>query len=97
MPLLLFHTQGGKLPHNKEGNTMKNQPIPNDQASRLVDLKFMCTQSGLSKAYFYKLVAAGQLPKPIKFGRASRWPYSDYQGLVAKLEAKRTPVTNPTD
>ncbi|AKG69148.1 Response regulator inhibitor for tor operon [Serratia fonticola] len=76
---------------------MKNQLIQNDQASRLVDMKFMCAQSGLSKAYFYKLVAAGLLPKPIKFGRASRWPYSDYQGLVAKLEANRTSVADQTD
>ncbi|VXC42905.1 conserved hypothetical protein [Enterobacterales bacterium 8AC] len=76
---------------------MKTIPTQNDQARRLIDMKFMCEQSGLSKAYIYKLIAAGLLPKPIKFGRASRWLYSDYQGLVAKEEAKRTSVADQAD
>jgi len=69
---------------------MKTISIDNGQANRLIGMKFMCEQSGLSKAYFYKLIAAGQFPKPLKFGRSSRWLYSDYLALLAERDAKRS-------
>ncbi|MFT2789731.1 helix-turn-helix transcriptional regulator [Serratia sp. T13T92] len=65
---------------------MKNQPINN----QLVDMKFLCKHSGLSRAYFYKLIANGLFPKPLKFGRASRWQNGDYLELLSELEAKRS-------
>ena len=60
-----------------------------EQADRLVDMKFLCSRSGLSRAYFYKLIASGLFPKPYKFGRASRWSRKDYQALLETLEGRR--------
>jgi predicted DNA-binding transcriptional regulator AlpA len=40
---------------------------------KLVDLKFICENTGLSRAFIYKLVSNDLFPKPLKLGRASRW------------------------
>lgn len=45
----------------------------------LIDMKFMMEDAGFTAKYFYSQINAGHLPKPIKYGRSSRWMYSDYQ------------------
>lgn len=45
----------------------------------LIDMKFMMEDAGYTAKYFYSQINAGKLPKPIKYGRTSRWMYSDYQ------------------
>ncbi|WP_370551797.1 helix-turn-helix transcriptional regulator [Enterobacter cloacae complex sp. P14RS] len=35
--------------------------------------------SGFSDRYFYKHIQKGDFPPPIKYGRASKWLYGDYQ------------------
>lgn len=44
----------------------------------LVDMKFMTGDAGFSDRYFYKQIEQGKLPRPMKYGRASRWLYADY-------------------
>lgn len=36
----------------------------------------ICSQFSISRTTLYRLVKTGELQKPIKFGRASRWPKS---------------------
>lgn len=45
----------------------------------LIDMKFMMEDAGYTAKYFYSQINAGKLPKPIKYGRTSRWMYADYQ------------------
>ena len=45
----------------------------------LIDMTFMIEDAGYTAKYFYDQIKAGKLPKPIKYGRSSRWMYADYQ------------------
>ncbi|EMG8335706.1 AlpA family phage regulatory protein [Enterobacter hormaechei] len=40
---------------------------------RFVDMLFITELTGQSDKWFYKLIQEGKFPKPIKFGRNSRW------------------------
>ena len=42
---------------------------------------------GIARPTFWKWVAAGTLPAPVKIGRLSRWPRSEIVGVIE--EAKR--------
>lgn len=44
----------------------------------LIDMKFMMSDAGFTDRYFYYQIEQGKLPRPIKYGRASRWLYADY-------------------
>jgi prophage regulatory protein len=45
---------------------------------------------GLSRAYWWKLVAAGKAPRPIKIGRASLWIASEIDEFIqARIAASR--------
>lgn len=50
--------------------------IMNDQ---FVDMVFITTLTGLTDKWFYKLIQDGTFPKPIKFGRSSRWLKSEIE------------------
>ncbi|AVX36249.1 helix-turn-helix transcriptional regulator [Yersinia massiliensis] len=40
---------------------------------KFVDMVFITTLIGLSDKWFYKMAQEGKFPKPVKFGRSSRW------------------------
>jgi predicted DNA-binding transcriptional regulator AlpA len=44
---------------------------------------------GCSKATFWRRVADGTIPPPIKIGGTSRWRKSDIEAVIAKAEAQR--------
>ncbi|WP_272582004.1 MULTISPECIES: helix-turn-helix transcriptional regulator [unclassified Providencia] len=46
---------------------------------KLVDIKFITQFTGLTDKWFYKLIKAGEFPKPIKLGRSSRWFKSEVE------------------
>lgn len=46
---------------------------------RFVDMAFMTRFTGLSDKWFYKLIQEGEFPRPIKFGRRSRWLKSEVE------------------
>ncbi|HID7484194.1 TPA: helix-turn-helix transcriptional regulator [Morganella morganii] len=48
----------------------------------LVDMKFITQFTGLTDKWFYKLIQEGQFPKPIKFGRSSRWQKSEVEAWL---------------
>ena len=56
----------------------------------LVDMKFITNFTGLTDKWFYKLIQDGQFPKPVKFGRSSRWLKSEVEGwLQARIDESR--------
>jgi predicted DNA-binding transcriptional regulator AlpA len=65
----------------------------NDSAidDRLIDMKYMQSNSGFTAKFFYSQIKAGKLPAPMKFERCSRWWLSDYQkwknSHVSKMRA----------
>ncbi|MCU6376617.1 helix-turn-helix transcriptional regulator [Morganella morganii] len=68
-------------------NTTTASSLLNDQ---FVDMKFITDLTGLSDKWFYKLIQKGQFPKPIKFGRSSRWLRSEAEGwLQARIAESR--------
>ncbi|QXN63883.1 helix-turn-helix transcriptional regulator [Serratia fonticola] len=61
--------------------------IMNDQ---FVDMIFITTLTGLTDKWFYKLIQDGAFPKPIKFGRSSRWLKSEIEKwLMERIEQSR--------
>ncbi|MDV7022058.1 AlpA family phage regulatory protein [Atlantibacter subterranea] len=40
---------------------------------KFVDMVFITKLTGLSDKWFYKMAQEGRFPKPVKFGRSSRW------------------------
>ncbi|UPS62561.1 helix-turn-helix transcriptional regulator [Providencia rettgeri] len=65
----------------------ENTALLNDQ---FIDMKFITTLTGLTDKWFYKLIQDGEFPKPIKFGRMSRWLKSEVvQWLQARIDESR--------
>ncbi|NYT66794.1 AlpA family phage regulatory protein [Alcaligenaceae bacterium] len=54
-------------------------PLIEDQ---FVDMAFMTRFTGLTDKWFYKLIQEGRFPRPVKFGRSSRWLRSELEAWV---------------
>jgi len=50
--------------------SMKTIDLYND---KFVDMAFITELTKLSDKWFYKMAQQGKFPKPVKFGRSSRW------------------------
>lgn len=71
---------------------MNNLPTPDIDLmnDKLVDMVFITTFTGLTDKWFYKLIKGGMFPRPIKFGRSSRWRESDVRRWVMeRIEESR--------
>lgn len=49
---------------------------------QFVDMAFMTRFTGLTDKWFYKLIQEGKFPRPVKFGRSSRWLQSELEAWV---------------
>lgn len=45
---------------------------------------------GCSKATFWRRVADGTIPKPLKIGGMSRWPQSEIVAVIDEAKTQRT-------
>lgn len=62
-------------------------PLLEDQ---FVDMAFITRLTGLTDKWFYKLIQEGLFPKPIKFGRSSRWLKSEIEAWIQeRIQASR--------
>ena len=52
---------------------------------RLLRIREVCLQTGLSRTYLYQLMASGKAPRPVMLGRARRWKESEVQEFIASL------------
>lgn len=59
------------------------------QDDRLVDMKYMVSNSGLTNKFFYAQIKKGLFPSPIKLGRSSRWKLSEYEQWIEQRANKR--------
>lgn len=65
----------------EEGGTVSVPKVCDaDQIAGILDI---------SKRHFMRLVHVGEFPRPLRIGRASRWPASDVTGYLDKLRARR--------
>ena len=60
-------------------STANAYPLIEDQ---FVDMAFMTRFTGLTDKWFYKLIQDGKFPRPVKFGRSSRWLQSELEAWV---------------
>ena len=73
--------------NQKNDNYMSDTDFTKD---RLVDMAFITAYTGLTDKWFYKLIKDGEFPKPIKFGRSSRWTESEVKSwLKQRMEKSR--------
>ncbi len=64
-----------------------NLPLIEDQ---FVDMAFMTQYTGLTDKWFYKLIQEGKFPRPVKFGRSSRWLKSELEAWThARIQESR--------
>ena len=54
-------------------------PLFNDQ---FVGMAFITQYTGLTDKWFYKLIQEGKFPRPVKFGRSSRWLKSEVEAWI---------------
>lgn len=55
----------------------------------LVHLRYVAARLGLSVRAIYRLVARGDLPKPVKVGGATRFFESDVENYFKTLQSQR--------
>lgn len=55
----------------------------------LVHLRYVAARLGLSVRAIYRLVARGDLPKPVKVGGATRFFESDIENYFRTLQSQR--------
>ncbi|MEX9773397.1 AlpA family transcriptional regulator [Morganella morganii] len=63
-------------------NTTDTTTAPSLLDEPLVDMKFITKFTGLTDKWFYKQIQEGQFPKPVKFGRSSRWLKSEVEAWL---------------
>lgn len=65
--------------HSITPSTTNTFPLIEDQ---FVDMAFLTLFTGLTDKWFYKLIQEGKFPRPVKFGRSSRWLRSELEAWV---------------
>lgn len=73
---------------------MQNKPeqqantVDTPDVERLLPLPVVIDMAGFKRAKLYQMMCEGTFPKPIKFGRASRWPLSDVQTWIEQQKQR---------
>ena len=62
-------------------------------SDRLLSLPQTADVLNISARTVWRLVAAGQIPAPVRIGRACRWCCSDISGYIEKLKLQRDGVS----
>jgi prophage regulatory protein len=50
---------------------------------------------GLSSATLYRMIERGDFPRPVKIGRAARWPTSEVTAFIEKHKTGRPTSSSP--
>lgn len=66
-------------PHSTISPAINVLPLIDDQ---FIDMAFMTQYTGLTDKWFYKLIQEGRFPRPVKFGRSSRWLKSELETWI---------------
>lgn len=68
-----------------EDNTPQ-EPVERD---RLVTIREAAQTLGVSVRALYRLIASGELPAPLKIGKASRMSMTEIHAYIERLKAER--------
>lgn len=63
-----------------------------DTADPLVNVEEGAALLHMSVPTFWRRVADGTVPKPVKLGNLSRWPKSEILGVIETAKAARQPT-----
>ena len=89
--LVILETSLHQLTHNEQQpevgkqealRTIKVSDRPDDE--NMIDIKAVTEMLGIAESTWYAGIATGAYPKPIKFGKASRWEKREIRKLVAE-------------
>jgi predicted DNA-binding transcriptional regulator AlpA len=58
--------------------------------NRLIGLKTISTNLGISTRSFWRRVASGDIPPPVRIGRCCRWFESDIRAFKQRLMKRRS-------
>ena len=61
---------------------------------RLLNVKEVMALMGMSRTGFYRAVQKGDIPRPMKFGGASRWAPADLEEARRKAQELANPATD---
>ena len=56
----------------------------------LLTVREGAAQLNVSVPTFWRRVADGTIPRPVKLGGLSRWPQSEIAGVIQKAKARRS-------
>jgi excisionase family DNA binding protein len=65
------------------------KPHPMPTSERLMMVEEVASMLGISVRFVWRLVARGELKRPVRLGRSRRWVYSDALAYVEKLKGER--------
>ena len=66
---------------------------PADTEERLLDLKEVGERLGVSVRTVWRMIAAGELPRPVRVRRAPRLLLSEIGAYIERIKRQRTQVT----
>lgn len=73
------------VPPNPGAKTDQIMPF----GERLMTIKQVSAMLGMSIRFVWRLVARGDLRRPVRLGRSCRWVYSDVLAYIEKLKGDR--------
>ena len=75
-------------------NLMAKNQISTGEPLRLIRIRDVMSQTGLSRPTIYRAMASGHFPQCVKFGSASLWPVTDINTWIqARIgESKRANI-----
>ncbi len=69
---------------------MTREMNTNVELEKLVGFDKVAEMLDISEREVYRLIAAGELPKPVKIGRLSKLPVSDVAAYIERLKMARS-------
>lgn len=73
----------------KTSSTAKPEPLPEDEADRLLTIDQAAVQLSVSRRTLYRMIAAGDFPKPVRVAGSRRVPLSELVEFLDGLKRKR--------
>lgn len=61
-----------------------------ERPERLLRVQEGAQMLGISKSFFWQRVRSGEIPKPVKLGRLSRWRLSDIEAVIEEAARAST-------
>jgi prophage regulatory protein len=66
-----------------------------DLGNRFLNMHDALRLTSLGKTYFFKLIAEGKFPQPVKLGRRSAWPEAEVLSWMQERIAERDALGSP--